>query len=906
MKRINRNLHRILTLLLSAVIAISVGNAAFAQGSSAYEAKYLSDICTEHSLYPDVADSSYNEAIGVLDALGIMETDSNGNFNPDKKVTRGEMAKIISVVMGITNLQSSAYANAYTDVTPSHPYYKAVCAVSEYGYMNGKSEGIFDPDGYITGIELTKVLVKITGYDIAAQSMGGFPSGYLGVASKYDIIAGAGNLYEPLSRLTFADMLFRAMNVELMDVSVVSSESSQFTKNTNASLLTQRFDTYYGKGRLTDDGFTTLKGVSRVGETQVSINNIPFMKGKVNTTGYIGCNVSFYYRENGGDKILLTIKPEHTETLVVKGDTIEGTINNLSYQNEGESRKRINVSNDFNLIYNGKAYTGYTATQLNSLIKPQSGEVTFIDTDNNGSYDVLSVLDLKTYAVNYVATSPYLFIGDIYERNELTTFFSDKNKAVKIFRNGREITPQMLMKDTVISVAASMDKEIITIYAGTEIINGTVEAIGDDEIVIEGKDYKINKSYYDFAAANPDEAVLPVVGMNARFFLDVEGKISHIVENTEKVSEYAYLYKAYQNTNGINNKIELKLFTGEGKWVETVLSDRGKFNGLRVKDNRSSIMSELSSPQLVTYKMNTAGEVTVINTAIAPGEANLENTLIKRPVLDCAKAKRGWKVNSNVHAFGTAKQQIYDMNLSTQTKVFVIPWNPEETENYRVVSRGSVSGSINTTSVQCEGYDLDEFNVASAVVAYNVARGTSISGSTAYVFERIVYIMDESGDYTPMLYATGEGNSLVFPISENANILDAKKNKLRQTYKDLKSGDIIMIGVDRDTDVIGSVMRVVSIDNIKNGIYTDMFGYYAAKPHITTGILKAKSDEWFLLETGSGVMQPLNITKPAYALSYNVQSGTVTPIKLEEVRENDVCVAICRTVMLNYIIVYEF
>ena len=46
--------------------------------------------------YDDVSSKQNQEAIEVLQAVGVMTGDENGKFNPDAKVTRKEMAVIMS------------------------------------------------------------------------------------------------------------------------------------------------------------------------------------------------------------------------------------------------------------------------------------------------------------------------------------------------------------------------------------------------------------------------------------------------------------------------------------------------------------------------------------------------------------------------------------------------------------------------------------------------------------------------------------------------------------------------------------------------------------------------------------------------------------------------------------------
>ena len=80
-----RNLKRALSLGLTAAMISGL----MVMGSSA-------------ASYADVTSENNQEAIDVLQAVGIMVGDENGNFNPDQNVTRNEMAVIMANLMEYT------------------------------------------------------------------------------------------------------------------------------------------------------------------------------------------------------------------------------------------------------------------------------------------------------------------------------------------------------------------------------------------------------------------------------------------------------------------------------------------------------------------------------------------------------------------------------------------------------------------------------------------------------------------------------------------------------------------------------------------------------------------------------------------------------------------------------------
>ena len=114
-----RNLKRALSLALSTVMLVGM----MAVGTSA-------------ASYADVDSADNVEAIEVMQAVSVMVGDENGNFNPDKNVTRAEMAVVMA---NLLDLQVEDFVGAsipFTDVPEWAHAYVAAC------YADGITGGI--------------------------------------------------------------------------------------------------------------------------------------------------------------------------------------------------------------------------------------------------------------------------------------------------------------------------------------------------------------------------------------------------------------------------------------------------------------------------------------------------------------------------------------------------------------------------------------------------------------------------------------------------------------------------------------------------------------------------------------------------------------------------------------------
>ena len=148
-----RNLKRALSLGLTAAMISGL----MVMGSSA-------------ASYADVTSENNVEAIEVLEAVGIMIGDENGNFNPDQNVTRNEMAVIMANLMEY-NVASYKDTSPFTDVPSWAEPYVAACWTN--GITAGYSDTIYGGSDTVTTAQAALMLMKALGYFQYASDFGG-------------------------------------------------------------------------------------------------------------------------------------------------------------------------------------------------------------------------------------------------------------------------------------------------------------------------------------------------------------------------------------------------------------------------------------------------------------------------------------------------------------------------------------------------------------------------------------------------------------------------------------------------------------------------------------------------------------------------------------------------------------
>ena len=141
------------------------------------------------STFPDVdAGAEYADAVEYVKNVGIMVGDENGNFNPNKSVTRAEIAAIMCNFLGETgNLTTSTQ---FTDVPVNHWANKYISRVAELGVVSGYGNGQFGPSDNVTYEQAVTMLVHAAYGSEESEVAGGYPNGFLIMAKTYGLLDG--------------------------------------------------------------------------------------------------------------------------------------------------------------------------------------------------------------------------------------------------------------------------------------------------------------------------------------------------------------------------------------------------------------------------------------------------------------------------------------------------------------------------------------------------------------------------------------------------------------------------------------------------------------------------------------------------------------------------------------------
>lgn len=136
---------------------VNIDYSAGKTGHTTYEDK---NVISDTGIFSDLSSTywAYNSIMALVNEK-VLSGYPDGTFKPGKSVTRAEFTKFMVYGLGNQGM-SSDDTKKFTDVPEEHWAYNVISIAANKGYVNGKSEKIFDPDGNITGAELAAMLVR--------------------------------------------------------------------------------------------------------------------------------------------------------------------------------------------------------------------------------------------------------------------------------------------------------------------------------------------------------------------------------------------------------------------------------------------------------------------------------------------------------------------------------------------------------------------------------------------------------------------------------------------------------------------------------------------------------------------------------------------------------------------------
>lgn len=722
-----------------------------------------------------------------MDRLNVMDIMSETD-DMSKVLTRGEMAKIICGIGGYTVTHSDE--KIFADVPRDYIYSDYINTAYTYGIINGTGNGMFSPDEEVTREQMYKMLLCTAGYEAFAQKDGGYPTGYISQASKNGIIMSGASGTVTVSEAAYT--VFKALEMPVVrtdyDDSVIKGDGDD-------TLLNQwldKNDMAFYDGVLTFDGYTDLLGFEVPNDYMAKIDGEKVDNNGTQLKGMVGKHIEYFTK----DDAIVAAYEYPGKNSSVRFDTEDiSSVNGLSsyiVSDKDNKRTTYRLSDSPYMVYNMQGMSDYS----DEYLKPENGNVTLIDNDDDNKYDVILVNNIKYYVVDDVSSSGLSVKYKKYSgQNDSGYYVSENDLENSIFYNvtdgdGNYAEPSIISKNSVVGVSKSLDGTMINVIVTKKTADGSVTSLSDDEITI-------GQIKYETAVSGSSTAFDIKVGDVVRGYLNENGKLVYCETQSSSGADYAYIKNVFYEEGPDKMYITVVESGNLGSvenvkysWVKDKMAQNSGIKTYELKDKVRINGAKTTKDKLYELLYN------IVNLEIN-SEGVVTNIEVLTPEFEYTKGK----FNHNTSALLQESLAVdYDNPATVLTgnvKTLVIPKSTSKKyteEEYMAKYRIENDSSNHQVAV----YDIPENSQTPRLIVLKAVlskSGTAQEASaTGILTTNIRTGIDEDGDdyYFVEMYDTN-GNIREVSIRDDATRSDAS---VKPSIEDLRKGDIVEFGWD--------------------------------------------------------------------------------------------------------------
>jgi len=574
---------------------------------------------------------------------------------------------------------------------------------------------------------------------------------------------------EEITRGEIADLLVEALGVNILQQTSFG-EISMLEKAKGETLLTNHLRLNKDSGIITASGRTSLTSAfNKEKSAYVEIDGVKFTSSIPNIEQYIGYSVDYYFSTEDGEPYeIVAVLPRRTNEVVVissedkprfEGDKLYYLID------DGEDEESITIPAVIDVIYNGAAFIkDYEKVEL----IPESGEMKAIDNNGDGEWDVLVIVDEKTYVVKWSSLND----ETIYVKDSKDPLKFDTSKDMVSVINaetGEEMPLDAIKEWNIVSVAKSYNPngaKIWNIIVSQKFVRGMVTEIGSDYMVIDSEKY----SFYDSEYTDAIE-----VGDIGFYYLDYRNRV--VAFDGAGFSEGAYGFlRGVNQPDGIDDVIEFRIFTEDGEFVTYKSDEKLKVDGKLYEDNAEAVKhirsnaGNNSGAQVIKYTLSSKGFVTSIDTTHT---SNLEG---ETALTKDFEAESRYYMSSNI--FGM------EFACDENTVMMRIPDDLSDESQYELIPIGYFE---NATQYTFEAYDAKSSNIMGLFIFRDSVSSSGVANKARmFLVDEVTKELAEDGEAMDCLHGYYLGKYVSY-MEYSEGLIEAA---------DLKRGDIIAVSCD--------------------------------------------------------------------------------------------------------------
>ncbi len=866
-----------------------------------------------------------HDIISLFENTGVLEKNDPFVSNKDALVSRGEFARLLVRILGCSDIVASHtdYEEIYKDVKQNTQYYQEIIFATKLGLFGDKITSYFYPKDNATVQWAAECLARALGYSQHIKVN-------LSAVYSLDILDGVISDNGFLRRDGALKMLCNALDVPVVEAVGISGDDIVLSSLDDRNFLDVYFDIYFAEDVLLGDYFTSISG-EKPDREYVHFSSGIFKAAGLETKNLVGLNLRYYYRQNGTEKEVLHFEKLENIQLVVTAENAAYSYSDNSYTVNIDGKDKVASLELGTLVsYNGKPHF-----DKNKML-PASGQVTLIDNDEDGKYEVCIVREYKNIIVDAVNVSGEKIYDSIDSTRNINA--GDFERFTVYNAKGEELNLSQIEKDSVLTIYVSADSKDAECY-----VSEKSAALKLEETNITEGTLTIDKNTYGIS---PDFRMLVSAlkpGQSYLFYLNHLGEVVYASVNWE----HETLYIMETGTDGVlETGLWIKGLNANGDISEYALADRlnwvtheSGINNISKEDAYARLNSNGGqvNRQLVKFATDLNGRIREIVIAHEiTNRAMIDTVNPDYPLVRMSyySDPSQWPQDFLTYVTSTSKHRVsysggifgHFMPLSTSATELVVPLNTTLSYNESDVHAWTWGALQTTPTVYVENLDVYGSGDDCISVDYLVsAIGTRTSKTDAgynmqpYLVLEVSNVLDSSeGEVTKLKLSNRNGVvSNYYLADEDIISCQSLENEARAEGATsavipadktaIEAGDIVSLQLDSRGKI--ERLRLIYDGKGQRDIHPSATTVLNTTGDIVTGKILRKSGTVFEIEAmaGSDIAEGTSLVYKFTngIVEYDARLGTVRTLTSDELYIGDIIHIYMRYGSYRMIVVYK-
>ncbi|MBE7027626.1 MAG: S-layer homology domain-containing protein, partial [Ruminococcaceae bacterium] len=582
-----------------------------------------------------------------------------GNFNPDAEIKRSEFAAVVCRALGQESAATSTVSK-FPDVASNHWAVGYIGWAAGKEIVNGYEDGTFKPDNAVTYQEAVKMIMCALGFGPIAESdsYGGYPYGYLSLASTYGVTDGlSANPTAAAPRSLVAMLVENALDAPLVGKgytaygeSYIIYDGKKAADYEVRTILSQYLDVIKVKAEVVANYKSKPALLDKDGRQSVELKlnkaynstdketyadyicdtegdllaDLEVFVGETDANDYLASVVDAYLFINADEEVELKAiigNTKSTRTLKVEKDieTAEATAEEVTFEywediENDTDAEEVEISADALVYVNGEEIGKISASSaardaFNAIVDaegyvefvgPKTGEFTNVFITKY-EYAMVEEVDLEEKMISLTDGNGWIELDK-------------ENFVYNIYKDDEAIELEDVKEDDVLTIIWPGGNEdgakYVDIYVSDATVSGKVTGV------------KSGVYYIDRVEYTPVSGTTLKVGDEGIFFLTADGRVYSSKATSTLSDNYAFILKAYANDDA--EVYSLRLFKKDGSVATYNLAESVKVTRIADDEIDTETLKTADAQSLLIDEIKGWIETTDEETAIA----NVANRLI--------------------------------------------------------------------------------------------------------------------------------------------------------------------------------------------------------------------------------------------------------------------------------------